>query len=377
MTPPTRREALKLGAGAAAALCAPTLLAFCGQAPAAATAPDGTSPDIPCDPGESARVVAVRGNDLAAMTRSVLEGLGGIASVVKAGESVFVKPNMVTLPWSSATNNPFRKGECTKVEVVVAVVEECLKAGAKQVTVGDGSQMPRFDWAGAVTLDRSTNLLAEATRLTARYGRPVKLACLDTDTPEWVEVPTATSLGSVVVSSLVTEADRVISVPVAKTHKWAHLTLSIKNFIGITPLARYGWSSTGELTRWHLHRNDGTARGFGRLSVDLAQAAQPDLAVIDMSIGIEADGPDLSTGGRTADMAARKGSWLVLASTDCAAADATAARVLKLETPYVAQILGLAHEAGLGTICAAAIEVVGPSLQELRVDWTPARVALP
>lgn len=376
MTPPTRREALKLGAGAAAALCAPTLFAFCGDSSEAATSPAGTAADLPCAPGESARVVAVQGKDLAVMTRSALEGLGGIATVVKTGDSVFVKPNMVTLPWSSTTNNPFRNGECTKVEVVVAVVEECLKAGAKQVTVGDGSQMPRFDWAGAVTLDRSTNLLAEATRLTARYGRPVKLACLDTETPEWVEVPTATSLGSLVVSSLVTEADRVISVPVAKTHKWAHLTLSIKNFIGITPLARYGWSAS-QLTRWHLHRNDGSARGFGRLSVDLARAVKPDLAIIDMSIGIEADGPDLGTGGRTADMAARKGNWLVLASTDCAAADATAARVLKLETPYVAQILGMAHEAGLGTICSAAIEVVGPSLQQLQVDWTAARVAVP
>ena len=53
-----------------------------------------------------------------------------------------------------------------------------------------------------------------------------------------MEVPNGISLGRVAVSSLVLNADRVISVPVAKTHSWAYLTLSLKNFIGITPLER-------------------------------------------------------------------------------------------------------------------------------------------
>ncbi len=309
------------------------------------------------------------------MTRSALEAIGGIGTVVHEGESVFVKPNMVTLPWSAAGYNPFRLGECTKPEIVVAVVEDCLRAGAREVVVGDGSQMPRFDWSGAVTLDGSTNLIREAARLNGRYPGKVRLVCLDVDTPAWVDVPTGTSLGHVAVSSLVTSADRVISIPVAKTHKWAYLTLSLKNLVGITPLARYGWVNSGNYDRVLLHRNDARPTGFGRLFVDLAHAAQPDLAIVDFSIGLEGDGPSTSTGGIPLDVATRLGSWLVLASADPVAADATAARVLGQEDPYVGDILRMAHLAGMGAICTESIEIVGARLDDLRLDWRRARVA--
>lgn len=377
-----RRQVIRIGGGTLAGLGVGSLLGACqgGEQPAGADTPSPvqTQPLLACgaaDLGPPARVAAARGRDLAAMTRSALEAIGGMGTVVHEGETVFVKPNMVTLPWSSASYDPFRLGECTKPEIVTAVVEECLKAGAREVVVGDGSQMPRFDWSGAVTLDGSTNLAREAARLNSRYSGKVRLVCLDSDTPAWVEVPTGTSLGRVAVSSLVTGADRVISIPVAKTHKWAHLTLSLKNFVGITPLARYGWVSSGNYDRVLLHRNDSGALGFGRLFVDLARAAQPDLAVVDFSIGMEGDGPSTSTGGTPLDVATRLGSWLVLASTDAVAADATSARIMGQESPYVGDILRLAHLEGMGAICSESIEIVGARLDELRLDWRRARVA--
>jgi uncharacterized protein (DUF362 family) len=309
------------------------------------------------------------------MTRSALSALGGIQSVVKSGESIFIKPNMVTLPWASASYNPFRLGECAKPEIIIAVIDECLKAGAKEVIVGDGSQMPQFDWSGATTLDGTTNLAAEAARLSSLYSVPVRLVCLDVDTPEWVQIPVGTSLGTVLISSFITDADRVISIPVAKTHKWAYLTLSLKNFIGITPLEPYGWTTSPGHTRDLLHQNDSSPLGFGRLFVDIAKAAGPDLAIIDMSIGIEGNGPSTSTGGITVDMKTLHGSWIVLASTDAVAADATAARVVNLEAPYVGEILSMAHDAGMGTICEADIQILGATLDQLRVNWQAANVA--
>jgi uncharacterized protein (DUF362 family) len=162
---------------------------------------------------------------------------------------------------------------------------------------------------------------------------------------------------------------------VAKTHRWAYLTLALKNFIGITPLARYGWTGS-ETTRVLLHRGDPSPRGFGRLLVDVASAVRPHLSIVDFSIGMEANGPSQSTGGRAVDMRARLGSWLLLASTDPVAIDATAARVMGLEEPFASEILAMARDAGLGVLCAPSIELVGARLEDLRVPWTAAQPAV-
>jgi len=384
MKKPTRRELLKMGAWAAAGCCASDLLTSCGSGgnsttsttPTASTTPAAV--DIPCSPGDGAQVAVAEGTNLDSMTRSALNSLGGISEVVKRGDTVFIKPNMVTLPWASPDYNPFHLGECTKPEIVIAVADECLKAGASKVIIGDGSQVPRFDWGGATTLDGSTNLAMSAAQLSSKYSVPVQLACLDVDSPSWVEIPVGTSLGKVAISSLVVDADKVISIPVLKTHKWAYLTLSLKNFIGITPLERYGWTDRNSgNTRVSLHANDPNAvSGFGRLFVDIAKAVKPDLAIIDMSIGIEGNGPSLSSGGLTADMKSRHGSWMVLASTDPVAADATAARILKQESPYVDKVLSMAHAAGMGTICQADIKLAGATLDQLQVKWQPAQVEM-
>jgi len=217
----TRRELLKLGAGAAVALGVPQLLAGCGG--------EGSPAKVPSVPEAKARVAAVRGDDLYAMTRDAMEAMGGAGRIVHEGETVFIKPNMSLLPFVPALGNRFVTGECTKPEIVIAVAEECLRAGASEVIVGDGSQLSTFDWALATTLDGSTNLAAEAARLSSTYKGKVTLACLDADSPNWLEIPSRAGLDKpLVVSSLVADADRVISVPVLKTHQWAQLTLSLK-----------------------------------------------------------------------------------------------------------------------------------------------------
>ncbi len=319
----------------------------------------------------TAQVAAVRGTDLYAMTRDVLDALGGIQTVVHQDETVFIKPNMVTLPWAGQ-GNPFAAGECTKPEIVVAVAEECLRAGAAEVIIGDGSHAPSLNWEYAMTLDRSTNLAAEAARLSSAYDRTVRVASLEVDSPEWVEVPSDTYLGVIAVSSLVANADRVISIPVAKTHSWAQLTLSLKNFIGITPLERYGDLAAGIPDRGVVFDHSST-RAIAAIYLDIVQGVQPDLAIVDFSIGVEGDGPNLSHGGRTVDMRDRLGSWLLLASTDLVAADATAARIMSHDPDDVTQLV-MGYEMGMGEMREDRIELLGERLDDLRVRWSPARL---
>ncbi len=368
----TRRGFLKLAAGAAGAavvLGVPRILMGC--------AGEGATPKVLPTPEPTALVAAIRGNNLYAMTHEALEAVGGIHKIVNPGEKVFIKPKMVTLPWAYLGRNPFVLGECAKPEIIIAVAEECLRAGATEVIIGDGSQMPRFDWKFATTLDGSTNLAAEAERLSSKYDGKVTLACLEVDSPGWVEVPTGISLGKVAISSLVTQADRVISIPVVKTHEWARLTLSLKNFIGITPLERYGWRNARDNTRRLLHKNDYTPQAIAQLYLDIVNAVKPDLAIIDMSIGVEGDGPTVERGkSTTVNMKDRLGSWLLLASTDLVAADATAARVINHDVAYVDRILTMAHEQGLGAIHEESIRIVGEGLDNLRVDWLPAELVI-
>ena len=371
-----RRELLRLSAGAALAAGATPLLNGCGEETAETEpAPSPTSPSSAAKVINPSAVAAVKGTDLAVMAREALEALGGIGTVVNEGESVFIKPNFVTLGWAQYGRNPFVTGECTKVELVAAVAEECLKVGASEVTIGDGGQVPTWDWAYATTLDGSTNLKAIAEQLSAQYGRKVTLACLETDSPGWDEVPSKSEeMGKIAVSNLVTSADRIISIPVLKTHQWAQLTLALKNFTGTTPLARYGANNDGTRPRILLHLASG---GIEQCFLDVVTAVRPDLAIIDASICVEGDGPSAGGGkGLTVDMKQRLGSWLLLASRDLVAIDATTARIISHDVLTVKHI-GMAYEQGLGEMRVEEIELVGARLDDLRVDWVAATPASP
>lgn len=368
-----RREFVRLSAAAAGGLA----YGGCGDGPAEPDGNDHVDPvetpiDVPVvDP--TASVSAVRGTNLAEMTRDALDAIGGIESVVGEGETVFIKPNMVTLPWG-ATGNKFTNGECTKPEILVAIAEECLRVGASQVTIGDGSQKPTFDWEYAVTLDGSTNLVREVARLNSAYAGTTSIASLEVDSPGWTEIPTSNHLGTIATSSLVTDADRVISVPVAKTHSWAQLTLALKNFIGVMSLTRYGVPIGGGAFDRGGGLDHSSPEAISQIYLDVVAGIQPDLAVIDFSIGIEASGPTLRNGlGRTIDMRNRLGSWLVLASTDIMAADATAARVMSHNVSQQVQ-LNLGYRMGLGEIRQDKIEMLGERLSSIQVDWEPANL---
>jgi len=328
-----------------------------------------SSTETPYDP--TAQVAAVRGTDLYDMTREVLQGIGGIGQVVHDGESVFIKPNMVSLPWAD-TADRFRMGELTKPEIVSVVAEECLKAGAREVVIGEGSHLYEFDWQYATTLDGSTNLEAEAARLSSAYGRTVRVACLETDSPRWVDVPTGAAVGSLAVSSLVTDADRVITIPVAKTHSWAQLTLGCKNFVGVTSLKRHaGWTG-GSWDRGHTFDHN-TPQAIAEIYLDVVAAVKPDLSIVDFSIGLEGQGPTQGHGGQAVDVRDRLGSWLLLASTDLVAADATAARVMSHDASAIVQ-LQMGHAKGLGEWREGGIELVGERLSDLQMPWDEAEL---
>jgi uncharacterized protein (DUF362 family) len=361
----TRRTFMKLGAGSVLALGSGDIFSSCGKI---------DSINGPDDNHQiNAAVAAVKGNNLDSMTRDAIEAVGGMASVVNEGDTVFIKPNFVTFPWAQS-NNCFHYGECTKPEILIATAEECLKAGANEVIIGDGSQMPTFDWGYSYTLDGNINMVDEAARLNGEYGGNVYLSCLEVDYPCNYEITSNTAHGLLLISNIYNEADTIISIPVAKTHRWAQLTLALKNFVGVLSIAEYGVF----LNNSHWDRGKGidhsSVTAISQAFLDVVAAKKPDLTIIDFSIGMEGNGPTTGSGGITVNVKNRLGSWLVLASKDIMAADATAARVMNHHVPAIKQ-LTMGYDMGLGEINEESIEMIGEKLSDIRMDWEPAVLA--
>ena len=356
-----RRRFCKTSLGTAMALGIPGYLAGCRK----------NESGLPPSEGITAQAAAVTGDNLDAMPRDAIDALGGMHTIVDKGDTVFIKPNFVTIPWANS-NNCFHAGECTKPEIILAVAEECLKAGAGEVIVGEGSHLSSFDWNHAVTLDGSRDLVRESLRLSSKYSGRISLACLEADSPSWIDIPSDTPLNKIAISSLVANADKVISIPVAKTHSWAQLTLASKNYIGITPLSRY--AQLVDNTWWNRGTFDHSSpETIAQVYLDIEKSIRTDLSVIDFSIGIEGDGPTRSNGGTTLNMKDRLGTWAVLASKDIMAADATAARIMNHDVNSIKQ-LSMGFHMGLGEVREASIEILGEKLDNLRVNWKNARL---
>lgn len=359
MKPCSRREFMSKSLCAAAAAGTVGALAGCPKAPV-----------TPVDPTTKvSRVFAVRGRDLYEMTRQALAHWGGAEAMVNPGETVFIKPNLMGAGIMKVEGNLMQRGECTKMEIVMAAAEECLKAGAGKVIIGDGAQADSWSWATLPSLDGTTNYEAEAARLNTVYGDKVRLACLESDTPAWIEVPSPYSgLGTIKVSSLVYDADKIISIPVAKTHFITKVSFSLKNLLGVSP--SLGISLGSIKSRMNLHSAPG---GVQQSFVDIAAALQPHFAIIDFSIGLEGNGPG-NLGGclsNSVDMRERLGDFLLLSSDDLVAADATATRVIGQE-PLNIKYIKLAYNQGLGQAQKDLITVEGETLDSLVVDWKPA-----
>jgi uncharacterized protein (DUF362 family) len=363
------RGALALGAASAIGGCEDTVLGSSDPSvPVETYATSGLAAPI------NAHVSAVKGDDLGEMTRQVIDAVGGMESVIEPGDTVFIKPNFVSFNLAQ-TRECFRSGECTKPEILIAVAEECLKAGAREVVIGDGSQKITYDWTPSYTLDGRTNLVEEASRLSRLYDGDVFLSCLEADYPGDYEIPSRTAHGTLFVSSIYEKANKIISVPVAKTHRASQLTLALKNFIGVLSIPRYGILVNNSY--WDRGRgiDHSSVTVLAQAFLDVVAANKPDLAIIDFSIGVEGNGPTAGRGyGATVDVRDRLGSWLVLASKDIMAADATAARVMTHHVPDIRQ-LTMGFEMGLGEIREESIALIGERLADMRMEWRAAELA--
>lgn len=264
-------------------------------------------------------VLAVaKGTDYTALVKKVLDPLGGITAFVKPGQSVVVKPNI------AFDRKPELAG-CTHPEVVKAMVELCLEAGAAKVDVFDRTcdeERRCYDNSGIKAAVESLNTK--------------KAVCSYIDDRKFVPVniKRGKSLFNWEYYKPALEANCYINIPVAKNHGKAKLTLGLKNIMGVIGGKR-------GMIHWSLDQR----------IADLNTALLPRLTVIDATRILLANGP---SGGNIEDV---KVMDTLIASADTVAADAYATTMFGMKPNDIASTVA-GHELGLGQMDLGKIEVV-------------------
>jgi len=263
-------------------------------------------PDLLAQTNTSPDLAWIQGESPAQITKEAISALGGIQRFISKGDVVMVKPN---IGWDRIP----KQAACTNPEVVKTIIELCLGAGAKEVKIIDNPCNPaNRTYARSGIADAAKE--AGAKVLFPNPHRLKKMALNGEWLKEW-EVYTD-----------FVEADKIINVPIAKTHSLSRLTMGMKNWLG----ALGG-------NRNQLHQK------LDQAMIDLAAFFKPCLSVMDGYRILIRNGPQ---GGRLSDAKLFK---TVVAGVDYVAVDAAGATFFDIQ-PQDLPYLQIAHQKGLGEI---------------------------
>lgn len=260
-------------------------------------------------------VVLAEGVDHGRITRNAIAALGGMGRFVKPGNTVVVKPNMGwdRTPELAANTNPL---------VVRAIVEECLRAGAKKVKVFDRTCNDQRRCYRSSGIEAALKGMKNVEVKYLEEERFKKVALGGKVLKEWELYDEALA------------ADVFINVPVLKHHGLSKLTIGMKNIMGIM-----GGN------RGSLHKNLDVALA------DVNAAFKTHLTVVDATRILTAHGPQ---GGDRRDV---KILNKVVASTDIVAADAFATTLFGLKPEDIAVTVA-AHKRGLGEMRTERMKII-------------------
>lgn len=255
--------------------------------------------------------------------KTAINACGQFPSKQMAGKTVIIKPNLVI-------DAPSNSGITTDPQVVRAVVDLALAAGAAQVVIAEGSCVQPAPFAACgygffLTYDPQGRI-----QLVDLCQRAVSL----------VKVP-----GGGMVHRRLWLPDTVIgpdaifiSVAKLKTHLSVGATLSMKNLVGMASPTIYGVAN--QWPRQDLHN-----RGIAESIIDLNTTRPIDFAVIDGVWGMEGQGPTSGT-AIEAD--------LVFAGLNPLAVDMVAVSAMGIPqntVPYLSYAAGMGMgPSGLGSI---------------------------
>jgi uncharacterized protein (DUF362 family) len=296
---------------------------------------------------------------------AMLDNLGGLDDIVRAGDRVAIKTNL-TGGTGSMQDLPILATEyyMTHPEVVRALCEAVRDTGAGELYLVEGTWDSR-SWRSAGYNDIAQELDAQFIDLNGK--RPYD---------NYVEVPVGDGglvYDSFMLNGILADVDVFMSVAKMKCHSGCGVTLSMKNLIGIAPISKYQIrKEDGRRSALHGEGDTYQAR-LPRVVIDLNRARPIDFALI--------DGIKTSQAG--------EGPWVpgfspiaanvLVAGKNPVATDAVATMVMDfnpeaeslVEAPftYCENHLQLAADAGLGSNRLDDIEILGAALDDVRVAF--------
>ncbi len=265
--------------------------------------------------------------DLEPALDEVLDRLGGLASFIRPGQRVLLKPNFIA-------GRPALDAAQTDPAVVLSLVRRVRRLGATPV-VGDSPAWGRLE----ANLDALglTGPLRDAGAEVVSFGRGRRLA----NFPMRV-------YRSFRVAREVLGVDCIINLPKLKAHQQLGLTAAIKNMFGCVAGKRKAM--------WHFTAGD-KRNYFGWMLVELFDRLGPCLTLVDGVLGQEGNGP---IRGRP-----RWFRWLI-GGCDGVSVERVCAELLGF-APDELRTLRAARELGIGQPDLDRIEVVGCSIESQRI----------
>lgn len=253
-------------------------------------------------------VSVVKGQDIERSVRRAVDLVGGMSGRVKQWDRVIIK---VSLDEAASSES----GRVTSVDVVRAIVKMAKEAGARRITVADGSLRANtwkaFEAAGYNQMAKEEGVV---------------LKDLDADYIWRAWLPDGDKYKKYSVATTVLNCEVFINVPVVKLDDETSPSLALKNVIGIM------------CDKWAKKRLP-KGEKLDELIVDMNLIRQSDLVVI--------DGTNYGN--------------MIIAGNDPVSADSIALRMLKLDPGKIGYIK-LAEGRGLGKSSPSEIEVKSEKL---------------
>jgi uncharacterized protein (DUF362 family) len=266
--------------------------------------------------------------------QDALDAIGGIGRYVKPGDTVFIKPNLTgdRDPSTGAVTNP---------EVTRALIEIVQEKNPTAILAGDSPSWG-FD---AETVYEVTGMKAVASQTGCT------LVNLDRDKQVECRVESGRRLRKVRIACSILEADKLINVPVMKTHMQCVVTLGLKNMKGILP--RKNKTRLHDLEPWEDYS------GLDTGVADLHRLIRPDLTIIDGTIGMEGRGP---FDGDPVRMD------LLVAGEDAVGVDAVCAAIMGFDPAEIPTIRLCAQDDG---VRLGKQQVLGATIESVRRPFLP------